>query len=365
MATHVETGFLDDAERRYAEDLGRLRLLLEASATLLGSLDIEAMLPEVLALAGRTLAADAYSVWQFDDATGIWSVGARAGLSDEYVASAMEAIRNNTATVSLDGPIVAEDIEQTEWLNADHRRAHAAEGTRSMMALPLRYGERVVGTLVVYYREPRTFSEAEKSTASLLANLAAAAIGTAELYQAQRRLAEDQRFVARASELLASSLDYETTLANLATLAVPQFADWCAIDMVGEDGTIERLTVAHVDPEKVRWAHDLAERYPPDPQAQYGVPNVIRTRQPELFTDIPTELLLEATAETPELYDILQELGLKSSMCVPLVARDRALGAITFVSAESGRRYQESELGTAQDLARRAAISVDNARLFR
>ena len=267
--------------------------------------------------------------------------------------------------MSLDGPIVAEDIEQTEWLNADHRRAHAAEGTRSMMALPLRYGERVVGTLVFYYREPRTFSEAEKSTASLLANLAAAAIGTAELYQAQRRLAEDQRFVARASELLASSLDYETTLANLATLAVPQFADWCAIDMVAEDGTIERLTVAHVDPEKVRWAHDLAERYPPDPQAQYGVPNVIRTRQPELFTDIPPELLLEATAETPELYDILQELGLKSSMCVPLVARDRALGAITFVSAESGRRYQEPDLGTAQDLARRAAISVDNARLFR
>ena len=365
MATHVETEFLDDAERRYAEELGRLRLLLEVSATLLGSLDIEAMLPEVLALAGRTLAADAYSVWQFDDAAGIWSVAARDGLSDEYVASAMEAIRNNTATVSLDGPIVAEDIEQTEWLNADHRRAHAAEGTRSMMALPLRYGDRVVGTLVVYYREPRTFSEAEKSTASLLANLAAAAIGTAELYQAQRRLTEDQRFVAQASELLASSLDYETTLANLATLAVPHFADWCAIDMVAEDGTIERLTVAHVDPEKVRWAHDLAERYPSDPQAQYGVPNVIRTRQPELFTDIPPELLLEATAETPELYDILQELGLKSSMCVPLVARDRALGAITFVSAESGRRYREPELGTAQDLARRAAISVDNARLFR
>ena len=96
MATHVETEFLDDAERRYAEELGRLRLLLEVSATLLGSLDIEAMLPEVLALAGRTLAADAYSVWRFDDATRIWSVGAREGLSDGYVASAMEAIRNNT-----------------------------------------------------------------------------------------------------------------------------------------------------------------------------------------------------------------------------------------------------------------------------
>jgi PAS domain S-box-containing protein len=365
LATHVETGFLDDAERRFAEDLGRLRLLLEASATLLGSLDVEAVLPEVLALASRTLAADAYSVWQYDDTTKVWSLGARAGLSDEYATAAMDAIRGNTATVSLDAPIVAEDIEETEWLTAEHRSAHAAEGTRSMMALPLRYGERVLGTLVLYYREPRTFSEAEKSTASLLANLAAAAIGIAELYQAQRRLAEDHRFVAQASELLASSLDYETTLANLATLAVPHFADWCTIDMVAEDGSIERLTVAHVDPEKVRWAHELAERYPPNPHAQFGVPNVIRTQQAEFFTEIPAELLREATVDTPELFDILQELGLKSSMCVPLVARDRALGAITFVSAESGRRYAEADLATAQDLARRAAISVDNARLFR
>jgi PAS domain S-box-containing protein len=365
LATDVETGFLDDSERRYAEDLERLRLLLEASSTLLGSLDIDAMLPEVLALAGRTLAADAYSVWQYDEATAIWSVGARVGLSDEYVAAAMAAIRGNTATVSFDGPIVAEDIERTGWLTAEHRSAHAAEGTRSMMALPLHYGERVVGTLVVYYRQPRSFSEAEKSTALLLANLAAAAIGTAELYQAQRRLAEDQRFVAEASELLASSLDYETTLSNLATLAVPRFADWCAIDMVGADGSIQRLTVAHVDPEKVRWADDLAGRYPPDPNALYGVANVIRTQEPELFKEIPAELLREATADTPELYDILEALGLKSSMCVPLVARGRALGAITFVSAESGRRYAESDLATAQDLARRAAISVDNARLFR
>jgi PAS domain S-box-containing protein len=365
LATHAETEFRDDAEGQYADDLGRLRLLLEASSRLLGSLDVEAMLPEVLALAGRTLAADAYSLWQYDESTTVWSVGAYAGLSDDYVANAMEAIRGNNNTVSLEAPIVAEDIERTTWLTQEHRDAHAAEGTRSMMALPLRYGDRVLGTLVFYYRDPRAFSEAEKSSALLLANLAAAAIGAAKLYQVQRRLAEDQVFVAQASELLASSLDYETTLSNLATLAVPRFADWCTIDVVEEDGTIQRLTVAHVDPEKVRWAHDLAEQYPPDPHAPYGVPNVIRTREAELFKEIPEDLLREATADTPELFDLLEELGLKSSMCVPLVARNRALGAITFVSAESGRRYEEADLATAQDLARRAAISVDNARLFR
>ncbi|MGZ4423537.1 MAG: GAF domain-containing protein, partial [Gaiellaceae bacterium] len=365
MATHVEREFLDEAERQFAEDLERLRLLLEASSTLLGSLDVDAMLPQVLDLAARTLAADAYALWQYDPATETWRVGAHAGLSGGYVDTAMAAIRGNTAAVSLDAPIVAEDIAATDWLTPEHRKAHADEGTHSMMALPLNYREQVLGTLTFYYRSPRTFTEAEKSSASLLANLAAAAIGIAGLYQDQRQRAEDQKFVAEASELLASSLDYELTLANLAKLAVPRFADWCTIDMVADDGTIDRLTVAHVDPEKVRWAHDLAERYPPDPHAPYGVPNVIRTREPELFSEIPEELLRAATAETPELQDILEELGLRSSMCVPLVARDRALGAITFVSAESGRRYTESDLATAQELARRAAISVDNARLYR
>src|SRR5436190_383278 len=201
--------------------------------------------------------------------------------------------------------------------------------------------------------------------ASPLANIAAAAIGTAELYEAQRRLAEDQRFVAHASEQLASSLEYERTLANVAALAVSQFADWCAIDMLEPDGSLSRLAIAHVDPEKVRLADELAEKYPPDPDAPYGVPNVIRTRRPELFSEITDELLVEATTETPELLELLRELGLRSSMCVPLVARDRVLGAITFIAAESGRRYDEHDLATAQDLARRAATSVDNALLFR
>ena len=211
-----------------------------------------------------------------------------------------------------------------------------------MLAVPMRYAGGVLGTLTFYYHELHRFTEAEKSTAWLLANLAAAAIGTAELYQGQRQLAEDRQFLAEASELLGSSLDYEGTLANVAKLAVPRFADWCSIDMVEADGAIARLTVEHADPKKVRWAHRLREKYPPDPDAPYGVPNVIRTGEAELFSEIPEELLRQATAETPELRDVLVELGLKSSMCVPLVARERTFGAITFVAAESGRRYNES-----------------------
>ena len=366
MATRdVERDALEVQERQYAEEIARLRLLLEASSTLLGSIERETVLAEVLDLARRTLAADAYSLWQFDSSSGSWSLSLHSGLTDDYVAAVGRAISSNTSTISLDEPIVAEDIAATEWLTPEHRAAHAAAGTRSMLAVAMRYGDRVLGTLAFYYRELRHFSEAEKSAASLLANLAAAAIGAAELYETQRRLAQDQSFVAQASELLGSSLDYETTLANVAALAVPRFADWCSIDMVSESGGINRLAVAHVDPQKVRWAKELREKYPPDLDAPYGVPHVISTRRSELFSDIPGELLEGATADAPELREILAELGLKSSMCVPLIARDRIFGAITFVSAESGRRYDESDLAVAQDLARRAAIAVDNAQLYR
>ena len=360
----VERRDLQD-DRFYADELERLRLLLEASSTLLGSLNVEAMLPEVLDLAGRTLAADAYALWRFDPVTESWRVAADSGLSAEYVETATRAIVGNTAVVSLDEPIVAEDIAATDWLSESHRAAHAKEGNRSMLAVALRYGDRVLGTVTFYFRSPHRFTETEKNAASLLANLAAAAIGAADLYEQQQRFAEDQQFVAQASELLASSLEYERTLANVAALAVPQFADWCAIDMLEGDGSLSRLAVAHVDPDKVRLAGELAERYPPDPDAPYGVPNVIRTQEPELFSEISDELLVEATRETPELLDLLRELGLCSSMCVPLVARDRVLGALTFIAAESGRRYNERDLATAQDVARRAATAVDNAVLFR
>ena len=360
----VERRALDD-DRFFSDEIERLRLLLEASATLLGSLDVEAMLPEILDLANRTLAADAYALWRKDGTDGSWSVAAYAGLSETYVTAATAAVKGRGDAVLLDELLVAEDIATADWISPAHRQVHEEAGTRAMLVSSLRYADRVVGTLVFYYRHTRTFTEAEKNAASLLANIAAAAIGTAELYQAQRRLAEDQRFVAHASEQLASSLEYERTLANVADLAVPHFADWCAIDMVEPDGSLSRLAMAHTDPAKIRFAEELAEKYPPDPDAPYGVPNVIRTRRAELFSEITDELLVQATAESPELLELLRELGLRSSMCVPLVARDRVLGAITFISAESGRRYDERDLATAQDLARRAATAVDNARLFR
>ena len=219
-----------------------------------------------------------------------------------------------------------------------------------MIAAPLHHRGDVIGTLVFYSRRPRTFGAEDARAASAVASLAAAAIGTASVYQKQAQLAETRRLLAEASDVLASSLDYETTLANVAALVVPRLADWCVVDIVGEDGAIQRLAVAHEDPAKVEQAQALIARLPVDPDSPRGVPAVIRTQQPELRPVIDGRAASRRRSATgPALLQELRELGLRSSMIVPLVARRRALGAITFVASESGRTLRR---GGSRDRAR-------------
>jgi PAS domain S-box-containing protein len=198
--------------------------------------------------------------------------------------------------------------------------------------------------------------QAEDARAALLARERAA---RAEAEAAQQRLA----FLAAASTELAASLDYEATLTSLARLAVPYFADWCGIDMLEEDGSIRQLAVAHVDPSKVEWARALRHRYPIERDAPRGVPYVLRTGQSEIYAEIPDSMLVASARDAEEL-EILRRVGLNSAMLVPLVAHGRVLGVITFVAAEAGHHYGPADLALAEDFARRAALAVDNARLF-
>jgi len=180
----------------------------------------------------------------------------------------------------------------------------------------------------------------------------------------RRRAEEASRFLAEASNALASSLDYQTTLSAVARLAVPQIADWCAVDMFDPDGTLERLAVVHADPDKVELARGLGRRYSMALDAGSGVSHVLGGGLPELVSEITDELLAEMAGDAEHL-EILRGLGLKSYIIVPLVARGRMLGALTLMSAESGRRYGMSDLVFAENLAGRAALAVDNARLYR
>ncbi len=179
-----------------------------------------------------------------------------------------------------------------------------------------------------------------------------------------RRRAENMlAFLAEASTILSSSLDYKTAISSITRLAVPMLADWACADLVDSAGTICRLSVAHVDPTRVELAHELNRRWPAKLDDRSGIAAVIRTGEPEIFTEIP-DLLLTETVQDPELLHIIRALGFRSSMCVPLIVRGRAIGALTFVSAESGRRFGPDNLVHAQELARRASIAIDNAWLY-
>ena len=180
----------------------------------------------------------------------------------------------------------------------------------------------------------------------------------------KRREEERSAFLADlASQLIESSLDYEARLARVAALAVPRLSDWAAIDMLADDGTIRRLAIAHSDPRKVAHIQALERRYPGDPAAAHGVPQVIRSGMSEMIQEVTDEMLI-ASVPDPEQLKLVREIGLRSLICVPLAVHGRTLGAITFATAETNRLFEPDDLAFAQEIAQRAATPIDNARLF-
>ncbi|GAC1349305.1 MAG: hypothetical protein NVSMB27_21180 [Ktedonobacteraceae bacterium] len=179
----------------------------------------------------------------------------------------------------------------------------------------------------------------------------------------RKRAEEQEHFLAEVSKVLSSTLDYQETLSNIAHLVVPQLADWFAVDLVDAEGHFEQLVVDHKDPEQVKWARELREKYPVDPDAPTGAPHVVRTGQSELYPEITDEMLV-ASSRSEEGLTIARQLGLTSLMNVPLVARGRTIGVVSFVSTESGKRYDERDLALAEEVGRRAGVALDNARLF-
>ena len=171
-----------------------------------------------------------------------------------------------------------------------------------------------------------------------------------------------RRFLSDAGVVLSASLDYQETLTRLAELAVPGLADWFSVELL-EDGEIRNVAVAHSDPDHVTLARALRQRYPPSLDDHYGVAKVLRSGTPELYEDIPEELLVAATSG-PEHLEAVRGIGIRSAVVVPLTARGRVLGALTLVSAESGRRFSLEDLPFFEELARLAALSIDNARLY-
>jgi len=180
---------------------------------------------------------------------------------------------------------------------------------------------------------------------------------------ARRRTAEGIRFLSDAGRALAGSLDYETTLRTVARLACPTLADFCVVDVIQEDGGVQRLAAAHADPACDALVRELC-RFPPDPGADGGISFVLNSGRPLLVADFGEGDIL-AGARNEEHAQLIRDLGPHSVMSVPLVARDRTIGAVTLSWSRPGMRYGARELALAEEMAARAALAVDNARLYR
>jgi PAS domain S-box-containing protein len=360
--------------RRQAEDAlemqrqieSRLLLLVEASSALIASPQSEQILRTILDLSRRFVEADAYAVWRQASGGLRWDVLAADGLSDTYSRTLTQQIGG--VTVVPPEPFPIEDVEQSPLVR--HRlELYRAEGIRAMLTVPLRIRGEIEGTIVFYYHEPHRFTELETRVAGGLANLAAAALGVAELYQRQMALTKQAesaersaQFLAEAGQVLSSSLDYEATLAGVAEMAVPATADWAAIDILDDSGELRRLAVKHVDPKKVALALEYSRRYPPDETS--AVWRAIRLGTPTLVKEI-TRAMLKERIQDPEQLRLLEDLGFVSVIVVPLTGHARALGTLTFVNAESGRCFTQADLLLAEELAARASAAIANAHLYR
>jgi len=241
-------------------------------------------------------------------------------------------------------PLLVPDLSKIQLVSPVLRE----RGVNSIVAIPLIVEDRLLGVLHAGSEAYAQFVEDDARLLELIADRIALAINQAALFEAERAAQDRLAFLSEASALLASSLDVEETLRRVARLAVPHFADWCAVDLIELGGPLQRVAVAHVDPDRVDLAERLADAFPPLLDDGHGVGAVVRSGKARVANDI--ELL---------------RLGVGATMIVPLLVRDRSVGAVTFVAADAGRHYGDTDLAFAQELASRAAVAVDNARLYR
>lgn len=236
-----------------------------------------------------------------------------------------------------------------------------APGQRSLLCLPLRAGARNVGVMTLSFPTVLASDDAELEFLQILADSCGQAVERIRALETVEQQHAKLTFLAEASAELASSLDYESTLRNVAQMAVPDLADWCAISLA-QDGILRTLAVAHRDPAKVELALNFQQRYPADPKAETGGYQVLRTGRPEVIAEVTDEMLV-AGAQSEEHLAMLRDLALHSAITVPLQAEGRVFGTISWINGETERRFSTDDLPFAEDLGRRAGIAIDNALL--
>lgn len=363
-----------ESARAAAEKHAARASRLEAVATAVGRElrpreAAEAVLREGLAALGA--GSGVVGILEDDDATVtvVSGFGYPEETLDRFRQFPVDAPLPLSEAIRLREPIVLERTEDIRRRYPTLRETVPDTGTA--LVLPLIYEDRAVGGLYFRFRDRRVFDRDDLGYLMALGRQCAAALQRARLYETEyaarrsaQQAAERLVFLAHASEVLGSSLDYETTVRAVARLAVPQIADWCAVQVIESDGAFRILALEHADPSKVELAWRYVGLAPATLADEHGAGAVIRTGLADHIDWITDEMLEAGARGDPDQLELLMAIAPRSALVVPLTVRDRTLGALTLASAESQRRFDERDRALAEDLAHRAATAIDNARLF-
>jgi PAS domain S-box-containing protein len=340
---------------RDAQESARIaRSLQRITDAALAHLDLDELLPEVLDRLHSELRTDSAAVL-LTDVTGT-ALEMRAALGFERPGGGLRVSFGTgvAGRIAESGePMAFDDLGPSDFVNASLREA----GVRSMLGAPLRIGRRMLGVVQVGSVAPRAFSRDEIELIRLAAGRIALAVDHAHLYEAETLARGRLTLLAESSEVLGESLDYHSALASLAALLVPWLADWCLIEVMGEPAA---GFAVHADPAMAPLVEALGGGSGRD--WTRAAARVAQSGFAELASKASADFLVRP-ADT-ERRSALAKLGLRSAMVVPLSSRGRTHGVITLATSLSERRYDESDLAFAAELARRAATAVDTARLY-
>lgn len=359
--------FVDITPRKAAER--RLALQYEIARILSESNNIEEAATQVLQAICTTMKWLFGALWRIEpESSSLTNIGLWHAADDRYKEFAQATRQSHIVNDdSLLHRVWRNDRSmKIDYLREDSgsTRARMAEdiGLHQAFAFPVHSGDEVIAVLEClskYIRQP---------DASLITMFEAISDQFGTFLDRKRAEQEvvlqsrQQRLLAQAGAVLSNSLDYETCLKNMAEMIVPELADWCAIDILDADEHLYRLTAVHVDPAKVQMAYDMQRRYPPNPETGAAY-QVLRSGQSRLIPDITDEMLV-ASIKDPEQLALARQLQFSSAIVVPLIARDRRLGVLTLIWAESARHYDENDLILVEELGRRAALAIDNTQLY-
>ncbi|WP_230741937.1 GAF domain-containing sensor histidine kinase [Methanooceanicella nereidis] len=296
-------------------------------------------------------------------------------LKDMFVRSPHRVDEGLSGNVLKTGvPLIINDIFQKEisdQIKPEYMSFMIASNTRRMLFVPVIYQDRPEGVLSISRSEDKgPFTQDDLKLLQNIADRAALAIENARLYnQAKQEIIERQkaeeymRFLTRIGPIIFSSLDYEETLKKLADLAIPYLGDYCMVDII-EGGQIRRIAVAHTDKKKESSLLELSWQYPCDWNSPQATVTVLKTGKPIFIPEVG-DADMSNYAINAEHVELVKKIGCRSAICVPLTAHGKILGSINLVMSDSGRNYTKKDFELAEELARRAAIALENAILYK